>query len=151
MTYEQSIDYLNDLASNGDLTITESITRGTFIYGYCGLYAAALAAQYPGWLVVAVGSNECQLGQQDCSEYADGFCDCHLDHFYVMDRDGWYHDAFGQHDPDALDHLTHRPIGDEAFRGVLESWYGFDRDSMDIAAVAQLWAAEPEVNVVAPC
>ena len=154
MTYERSTAYLNDLASNGDLTISENITRATFIYGYCGLYVAALLEDHPDWVCVAVGSDYCQMGQQDCSEYGNdlvSICSCHLDHFYAMDRDGWYHDAFGRHDPDALDDLTHRFVGDETLLSVLESWYGFDKDSMDIAAVARLWVTEPEVNVPVPC
>lgn len=144
--YSQSIDYIHELAQQGDSSIADSITRGTFIYGYCGLYAAALVAHHPEWTVVAVGSNYCQLAKQDFSDYGDGFCSCHLDHFYASDGK-WYYDAYGQHDPAALDDLTHRPISDTAFLCVLESWYGFDRESMDIAAVAVEWAALPAPNV----
>ena len=143
MTYEQSIDYIHELAQQGDPSIADEITRGTFIYGYCGLYVAALLAEHPDWVTVAVGSKHCQIDQYDCNDYGKGFCCCHLDHFYAVDGEGWYYDAFGQHDPDALDHLHHRFVGDDVLRCVLESWYGFDKDSMDIAAVAVEWAAQP--------
>lgn len=151
MTYPQSIDYLHDLARQGDPEMADRITRGTFIYGYCGLYAAALAAHNPTWSVVAVGWGACQIGNEDCGQYPHGVCDCDLNHFYVRDPEGWYHDAYGQHDPSAIQEESHLLITDEAFRGVLESWYGFDRDSMDIAAVAFQWAGQPEVNVTVPC
>lgn len=149
--YAKSIEYLDSLAQQGDPTRAERITRGTFIYGYCGLYAAALVAHNPDWTVMAVGWGACQLGNEGCAEYPDGLCDCDLNHFYVKSPDGWYHDAYGQHDPEAIQEETHIPITDEAFCGVLESWYGFDKDSADIAAVAIEWAGQPEVNVVAPC
>lgn len=145
--YSASIDYIYELARQGDSSVADSITRGTFIYGYCGLYAAALLARHPEWTAVAVGSDYCQLGQGDCSDYGDGFCSCQLDHLYVKSPDGLYHDSYGEHDPAALDDLTHRPIGDEALTCVLESWYGFDRDSMDIAAIAIEWAGQPEADV----
>ena len=147
MTNESAVSYLLELASQGDPSIADQINRGTFIYGYCGLYAAALVAHNPDWDVVAVGWGACQLGNEDCGQYPHGFCDCDLNHFYVKSPDGWYHDAYGQHDPSAIQEESHLLITDEAFCCVLESWYGFDRDSMDIAAVALLWAAEPEVNV----
>lgn len=151
MTNDLAVTYLHDLASKGDPSKADRITRGTFIYGYCGLYAAALVAHHPDWNVVAVGWGACQLGDEECSQYAGGVCDCDLNHFYVKSPDGWYHDAYGQHDPEALQEESHLLITDEAFRGVLETWYGFDQDSADVAVVALDWAGQPEVNVVAPC
>lgn len=139
--YGASIDYIHELARQGDSSFADRITRGTFIYGYCGLYAAALVAHHPEWTVVAVGSNYCQLGQQDCSDYGDGFCSCHLDHFYASDGK-WYYDAYGQHDPSALhDHVSiSRPVSDDVFRCVLELWYDIGE-----YAIAQ-WALDLTAN-----
>jgi hypothetical protein len=136
MTYPKSIDYLGRLAQQSDPDNATDIQTHTFIYGYCGLYVAALLAQHPDWVAVAVGSKDCQMDQYDCNDYGKGFCCCHLDHFYAMDGEGWYHDAFGQHDPLALDEVTHRIIGDEPLRCVLESWYGDDQYDFDCAARA---------------
>lgn len=130
MGYEKSIEYLDRIASSGrdskfEFTIEKNLH--SYIYGYCGIYAAALLKRHPDWTLVAVGSNYCRLDQQEweCSQYGEGFCDCHLDHFYVVDGDGWYYDAYGQHDPSALhDHVTvSRPVSDDVFRCVLELWY----------------------------
>ena len=147
MTYEQSIDYLNFLAKQSNPDESIQVERHAFIYGYCGLYVAALLAEHPNWVAVAVGSKHCQMDQYDCNDYGKGFCCCHLDHFYAVDGEGWYYDAFGQHDPLALDEVTHRVIGDEPLRCVLESWYGDDRTDFDCAAVAIDLAAQAPVNV----
>jgi hypothetical protein len=136
MTYEQSIDYLHFLAKQSNRETAVEVQPHAYIYGYCGLYVAALLAEHSDWVAVAVGSKDCQMGQYDCNDYGKGFCCCHLDHFYAMDGEGWYYDAFGQHDPLALDEVTHRVIGDEPLRCVLESWYGDDRTDFDCAAQA---------------
>ena len=136
MTYEQSIDYLHLLAKQSNRETAVEVQPHAYIYGYCGLYVAALLAEHSDWVAVAVGSKDCQMGQYDCNDYGKGFCCCHLDHFYAMDGEGWYYDAFGQHDPLALDEVTHRVIGDEPLRCVLESWYGDDRTDFDCAAQA---------------
>ena len=136
MTYEQSIDYLHFLAKQSNQESAIEVQPHAYIYGYCGLYVAALLAEHSDWVAVAVGSKHCQMDQYDCNDYGKGFCCCHLDHFYAMDGEGWYYDAFGQHDPLALDEVTHRVIGDEPLRCVLESWYGDDRTDFDCAAQA---------------
>ena len=136
VTYEQSIDYLHFLAKQSNPDESTQVERHAFIYGYCGLYVAALLAEHSDWVAVAVGSKHCQIDQYDCNDYGKGFCCCHLNHFYAVDGEGWYHDAFGQHDPLALDEVTHRVIGDEPLRCVLESWYGDDRTDFDCAAQA---------------
>ena len=147
MTYEQSIDYLHSLAKQSNPETAVEVQPHSYIYGYCGLYVAALLAEHSDWVAVAVGSKHCQMDQYDCNDYGKGFCCCHLDHFYAMDGEGWYYDAFGQHDPLALDEVTHRVIGDEPLRCVLESWYGDDRTDFDCAAVAIDLAAQAPVNV----
>ena len=147
MTYEQSIDYLHFLAKQSNLDESIQVERHAFIYGYCGLYVAALLAEHPNWVAVAVGSKHCQMDQYDCNDYGKGFCCCHLDHFYAVDSEGWYYDAFGQHDPDALDDLHHRFVGDDVLRCVLESWYGDGSHDFDCAAVAIGLAAQAPVNV----
>ena len=136
MTYEQSIDYLHFLAKQSNRESAIEVQPHAYIYGYCGLYVAALLAEHSDWVAVAVGSKHCQIDQYDCNDYGKGFCCCHLNHFYAVDGEGWYHDAFGQHDPLALDEVTHRVIGDEPLRCVLESWYGDDRTDFDCAAQA---------------
>lgn len=138
MTYEQSIDYLHFLAKQSNPETAIEVQPHSYIYGYCGLYVAALLAEHSDWVAVAVGSKHCQMDQYDCNDYGKGFCCCHLNHFYAIDGEGWYHDAFGQHDPLVLmsDEVTHRVIGDEPLRCVLESWYGDDRTDFDCAAQA---------------
>jgi len=143
MSYENSVDYLLTLAKTGRDSQFEEKDRHMFIYGYCGIYVAALLAKNPNWVAVAVGSKYCQFDDGlDCSQYSQDICSCHLDHFYAKDGNGVYHDAFGQHDPSGSDELTqlgglaHRFIDDETLRCVLESWYG--EESSDQAA----WALE---------
>lgn len=143
LRYERSIAFFQGLAEKGHGTEFSEREKHLFIHGYCGLYVAALLAEHPDWVAVAVGSKYCQLGQQDCSQYGGGLCDCNVGHFYAKDGNGWYHDAYGEHDPSALhDHVTvSREVNDLALRCVLETWYGDEYHDYDIAAWASILVA----------
>lgn len=136
--YPESVQFLRDVAALGQNPGMEDGTAGSvFTLGWCGIYVAALLEQNPTWTAASVGSWKCfEEEPEECSDMGDGICACMCDHFYAIDGDGWYYDIYGQHDPKALNEVTHHQVSDNALRCVLESWY--DNSDADYA----LWARE---------
>ena len=151
--YPDSVAFLSEAAQRGDAASLADEVRvdagSVFTMGWCGIYAAALVEAHPTWLIVAVGAHTClsYFPDEECSQLDERLCACMTDHFYAVDGDGWYHDVYGIHDPDALDHVTHHMVGDTAFRCLLESWYDCFTDADHAAWARQLVTTKHPANV----
>lgn len=137
MSYERSISVLTAFVGESSPTRFDSLDA--FRSGYCAIYAAALLRAHQGWTVMSVGAGGCAVPDpEDCDQYGQGICMCCVDHFYAVTPEGWLVDAYGEHDPEAIDWGILLPISDEVLACVLESWHWGEKDVEGIAA----WAIE---------
>lgn len=141
VSVSETIEVLNILAGQGasvDAPSSASIPKSAFTNGYCAVYAAALIEQHPDWSVVAVGAGECICRDpEDCDQYGSGICMCMVDHFYAKSPEGWLHDVYGQHDPEAVDWGILVDVPDRTFACVLEMWHLYQTDVVEFIGCAR--------------